>query len=64
MLPSTSVSLVNTLPVAGVSSATVFVSGVATGASLTAVTVIFNGAVAVAVPSVMVTVIVVLIRYN
>ena len=58
MLPSTSVSLVNTLPVAGVSSATVLVSGVATGASLTAVTVIFNGAVAVAVPSVIVTVIV------
>ena len=50
--------MVNTLPVAGVSSATVLVSGVATGASLTAVTVIFNGAVAVAVPSVMVTVIV------
>ena len=57
MLPSTSVSLVNTLPVAGVSSATVLVSGVATGASLTAVTVMFNGAVAVAVPSVIVTVI-------
>ena len=58
MLPSTSVSLLNTLPVAGVSSATVLVSGVATGASFTAVTVIFNGAVAVTVPSVMVTVIV------
>ena len=58
MLPSTSVSLANTLPVAGVSSATVLVSGVATGASLTAVTVMFNGAVAVAVPSVIVTVIV------
>ena len=58
VLPSTSVSLVNTLPVAGVSSATILVSATATGASLTAVTVIFNGAVAVAVPSVMVTVIV------
>ena len=50
--------MVNTLPVAGVSSATVLVSGVATGASLTAVTVMFKGAVAVAVPSVIVTVIV------
>ena len=57
-MPSTSVSLVNTLPVAGVSSGTVLVSGVATGASFTAVTVMSSGAVAVAVPSVMVTVIV------
>ena len=58
MLPSTSVSLVNTLPVAVVFSATVLVSGTATGASLTAVTIMSNGADAVAVPSVMVTVIV------
>ena len=58
VLPSTSVSLVNTLPVAGVPSATDFVSATATGASFTAVTVIFSGAVAVAVPSVIVTVIV------
>ena len=43
MLPSTSVSLVNTLPDAGVSSATVFVSATATGASFTGVTVIFKG---------------------
>ena len=58
VLPSASVSLVNILPVAGVFSATVLVSATATGASLTAVTVIFNGAVAIAVPSVIVTVIV------
>ena len=58
VLPSTSVSLVNTLPVAVVFSPIVLVSGEATGASLTAVTVMFNGAVAVAVPSVIVTVIV------
>ena len=55
-MPSTSVSLVNTFPVAGVSSATVFVSATATGASFTAVTVIFNGAVAVKAPSEIVTV--------
>ena len=58
MLPSTSVSLVNTLPVAGVSSGVVTTSATATGASFTAVTVMFKGAVAVKVPSVMVTVIV------
>ena len=58
MLPSTSVSLVNTLPVAGVPSVTDLVSATATGASFTVVTVIFNGAVAVAVPSEIVIVIV------
>jgi hypothetical protein len=40
VLLSTSVSLVNTLPVAGVSSATVFVSATATGAVFGETTVI------------------------
>jgi len=48
---STSVSFDNTLPVAGVSSLTVLVSTAGTGASFTAVTVIFKVEVAVAVPS-------------
>ena len=48
---STSVSLVNTLPVAGVSSLTVFVSATGVGASFRAVTVIFKVEFAVAVPS-------------
>ena len=48
---STSVSFVNTLPVAGVSSLTVFVSATGVGASFTAVTVIFKFEVAVVVPS-------------
>ena len=40
VLPSTSVSLVNTLPVAGVPSATVLVSAIATGAVFVETTVI------------------------
>ena len=48
---STSVSFVNTLPVAGVSSLTVFVSAAGVGVSFTAVTVIFKVELAVAVPS-------------
>ena len=42
VLPSTSVSLANNDPVAGESSATVTASSVATGASFTAVTVMFK----------------------
>ena len=57
VFPSASVSFVKTLPVAGVSSLTVFVLSVATGASLTAVTVIANVPVSVLFPSVIVYVI-------
>ena len=54
--PSTSMSLVRTLPVATVSSATVFVSVTAIGASFTAVTVRFSVEVEDRLPSVIVTV--------
>ena len=57
VLPSASVSFVKTFPVAGVSSFTVFVLSVATGASFTAVTVIANVPVSELVPSVIVYVI-------
>ncbi len=42
VFPSASVSLVNNVPDTGVSSSVVTASSVATGASLTAVTVMFN----------------------
>ena len=48
---STSVSLINTLPVAGVSSLTVCVSEKAVGASFIGVTVIFKVELTLAVPS-------------
>ena len=47
VLLSASVSFVKILPVAGVSSLTVFVLSVAIGASFTAVTVMFNAPVSV-----------------
>ncbi len=51
VLPSASVSLVNTLPEIGVSSVAFTTSSVATGTSFTAVTVMANVAVSVCVPS-------------
>ena len=51
LFPSTSVSFVKRLPVKGVSSVAFTISSKATGASLTAVTVISKIPVSVALPS-------------